>query len=121
LEKLEDCPNCNRPLDQVEYDGQYCGLCDWVSAYVLMESAAARDVMRERRRQITEKDWSRQHDDGHVEEELAQAAACYALPFEIIERLAFNGIQLWPFDDGWTPKTRREDLVRAGAPSPAIR
>lgn len=26
-EKLEDCPDCGKPLDQSEYDMQFCGVC----------------------------------------------------------------------------------------------
>lgn len=26
-EKLESCPDCNKGLDQAEYDGQYCRTC----------------------------------------------------------------------------------------------
>lgn len=27
IEKLETCPDCNKSLDQAEYDGQYCRVC----------------------------------------------------------------------------------------------
>ena len=27
IEKLENCPDCNKTLDQAEYDGQYCRAC----------------------------------------------------------------------------------------------
>lgn len=27
IEKLESCPDCNKSLDQAEYDGQYCRVC----------------------------------------------------------------------------------------------
>ncbi len=27
-EKLENCPHCDKPLDQQEYDGQFCRPCD---------------------------------------------------------------------------------------------
>jgi len=27
IEKLENCPDCNKALDQAEYDGQYCRAC----------------------------------------------------------------------------------------------
>lgn len=28
-EKLEDCPKCNAPLHQSEYDMQFCTSCGW--------------------------------------------------------------------------------------------
>lgn len=27
IEKLENCPDCSKELDQAEYDGQYCRAC----------------------------------------------------------------------------------------------
>lgn len=27
IEKRETCPDCNKLLDQAEYDGQYCRVC----------------------------------------------------------------------------------------------
>lgn len=89
--------------------------------------AAIHDVIAERNRQIDDEGFTGEHDDGHAEDELAAAGACYANPFKIeisgdgiFERPLMDGeVPLgWPggWDDvWWTPKTRRQDLVRAGA------
>lgn len=42
-------------------------------------SAAARDVLAERRRQVSAEGWTPEHDDTHTGGEMAGAAACYAL------------------------------------------
>jgi hypothetical protein len=69
-----------------------------------------RDLMAERRRQVTEEGWSAEHDDAHQTGELAQAAATYAL-FD--NKLAPF---IWPWaPEWWKPKDRRNNLVRAGA------
>lgn len=102
------------------------------------ESHALKDIAAERLRQIELEGWTPEHDDEHIDGEMAQAAAVYAAPFEIqlvearseLER----GKDAWPWRDrvdvsagrgdcpvwGWArtwfkPKGRREDLVRAGA------
>lgn len=56
-----------------------------------------------------------EHDDQHVRGELATAAALYAFPDRI---RAWNDLlaRFWPWGDAfWKPKSRRENLVRAGA------
>ncbi|KWI49312.1 hypothetical protein WM06_21510 [Burkholderia cepacia] len=81
------------------------------------------DVRAERRRQITEKGWTVEHDDEHVCGEIAALAAYYAMP---------AGVRDWPatdtgygatlgqaiLPDGWSAKIgddRRRELVKAGA------
>ena len=83
-------------------------------------NAALRDVAAERRRQVEREGWTPEHDDEHNSNELAIAAACYALPD--YERKAIVSIQqsllnrLWPWSwDWWKPHDRRRDLIRAGA------
>jgi len=76
-----------------------------LNAYEAM-SGAVREIAAERRRQIEEEGWSPEHDDRHAEGQLAAAAACYA----------WAGWPMWPWDRAfWKPKSRRRDLVRAGA------
>lgn len=75
------------------------------------------EVAAERRRQIEREGWTHDHDDAHQANELASAAAMYAL--------SFNGaigpgkpiwVRFWPWDwEWWKPKTRRQDLIRAAA------
>lgn len=85
-------------------------------------SDAARDVLTERRRQITTKGWDHEHDDAHRNDEIAAFAAVYAMP---------EGARDWPAKETgfgqtfaealipfcWEPKfgDRRRDLVKAAA------
>lgn len=99
-------------------------------------SAALRDVATERRRQIDAEGWTMEHDDQHDSDDLALAAACYALPEthrEVFPRkepsdvgrsagesiIIYDDVlcpHLWPWHGGsWRPKDRRADLVRAAA------
>lgn len=76
------------------------------------ETAAVRDVLAERRRQIETEGWTPEHDDTHREGELATAAACYIRP---ALRSATTD-DPWPWDEAWwKPRSRRRDLVRAAA------
>jgi hypothetical protein len=71
-------------------------------------------VIAERFRQIEGEGWSLDHDDAHIDGELARAGACYArnagqprMPNKPID---------WPWrGDWWKPAGFRRDLVRAGA------
>jgi hypothetical protein len=94
----------------------------------LSMSAAARDVLAERRRQIEVEGWTPEHDDSHAAGALASAAACYAIGSMIEIPLVHRGSavmngngkpfvsRIWPFAaHWWKPKSRRYDLVRAGA------
>lgn len=77
-------------------------------------SAAARDVLAERRRQVEQEGWTTGHDDGHSFGQMATAAACYA---------AFTGAypagdpcKYWPWAAAWwKPTDPRRNLVKAGA------
>lgn len=74
-------------------------------------SAAARDVLAERRRQIGAEGWTQEHDDEHSTQELAFAAACYATADEGDAPPA-----VWPWHlSWWKPTDRRRNLVKAGA------
>lgn len=86
------------------------------------QTKALVDVMNERLRQQDEEGWSAEHDDQHVDGDLAWAAVCYALhgspgakpPFGDGEGSLVRA--LWPWDAmWWNPKDRRSDLVRAAA------
>lgn len=80
-----------------------------------VSSAAERDVLAERRRQVEAEGWTPEHDDQHEGGELADAAACYAAT-------AAGAVwgetvpSMWPWARSWwKPRSAREDLVRAGA------
>ncbi|EBI7171804.1 hypothetical protein D3Q73_21415 [Salmonella enterica] len=76
-------------------------------------TSAANDVLAERQRQIHTEGWKPEHDDEHVEGQLADAAACYAL-FATDQRRPVPAH--WPWsDDWWKQRGQRRDLVRAGA------
>ncbi len=73
-------------------------------------SKAINDVLAERKRQINVKGWTTDHDDGHQDGELELAALCY-----IVHGQSGFAPEIWPWDSGWKPKSRRQNLVRAGA------
>lgn len=68
-------------------------------------------ISQERQRQVTQEGWTPEHDDEHVNGELAIAAAVYATPANI------RIVSAWPFDDGFkpTPTDRIRELVKAAA------
>lgn len=89
-------------------------------------------IAKERERQINEEGWSFNHDDNHVDDEMAFAAACYAIPE--LERDYIdteNGGEipaLWPWKETWwkpeyepnlekkcTVRGRIKELTKAGA------
>lgn len=76
-------------------------------------SPAARDVLAERREQITREGWTPEHDDTHSNGALAAAAACYARGEIIVDA---GKQMLWPWHPRWwKPGNRRRELVKAGA------
>lgn len=82
---------------------------------------ATEDVLAERRRQIEGKGFDEEHDDGYSRNELARAAACYAVSDLLWkhEQITDNGHlsrPVWPWSSTWwKPKSPRQDLVRAAA------
>lgn len=79
------------------------------------------EIAAERERQKSVEGWTADHDDRHHREEMAEAAACYAMP-RYTRRLTMAGIgddvlsRIWPWDTKWwKPDTRRRDLIKAGA------
>lgn len=78
--------------------------------------AAARDVVSERQRQVSDEGYQPSRDDVYRNKELAHAAACYALIPPAEEGRTPNCPPLWPWPTAsWKPRGRRENLVRAGA------
>jgi len=78
-------------------------------------SLAARSVLAERRRQVEEEGWTREHDDTHINGELADAAAMYATspPWPHIDGTAPRS---WPWNPSFfKPRDRRSNMVRAAA------
>ncbi|MGY6129144.1 hypothetical protein ACW9YV_27930 (plasmid) [Paraburkholderia strydomiana] len=85
-----------------------------IAAGGAQETAAARDVLAERQRQVTAERWTPAHDDKHSGGDLAQAAGCYA--FHACGVYAGMYPVLWPWQQSWwKPTTPRRDLLKAGA------
>lgn len=79
-------------------------------------TAAARDVLVERRRQITAEGWTPEHDDKHENGDMARAAACYALAAAGYPVDDSAILRFWPWlDSWWRPGDQRRSLVKAGA------
>jgi hypothetical protein len=71
-------------------------------------------VVAERFRQIEGEGWSLEHDDGHIDGELARAGACYAR--NAGRPLSTDRPIDWPWrSDWWKPAGFRRDLVKACA------
>lgn len=71
------------------------------------------ELQVERRRQVVEEGWTPDHDDKHVNGELAKAAAAYAVVGNFLGSFLLS---LWPWDSTWfKPTTKRRNLVKAGA------
>lgn len=76
------------------------------------QTAAARDVLAERRRQVEVEGWMPAHDDMYDEAELSRAAAAYTLQGEH----DFGPPPQWPWKrEWWKPQGERRNLVKAGA------
>lgn len=84
-------------------------------------SAALELIAAERERQITQEGWSVSHDDQHKDNELAEAAVCYAMPEKIRNAIIWNitiRFRIWPWADRFwkpSPDNRIRELVKAGA------
>lgn len=86
-------------------------------------SPGAMAILQERERQETGEGWTPEHDDAHVNGEIAGAAACYVLyglasliPGQLGDRVRLLARDLWPWAaDWWKPATYRRMLVKAGA------
>lgn len=76
-------------------------------------------IALERQRQIAEEGYTAHHDDEHeYDGQMAQAAACYALPESLRGYDHFKGVRMWPWDKRyWKPRpdNRVAELIKAGA------
>lgn len=76
-------------------------------------TAAQRDVLAERIRQVDAEGWTASGDDLHVHREMAFAAACYTLGATFASGSSHD---LWPWNrEWWKPGDDRSNLVKAGA------
>ena len=72
-------------------------------------------IATERNRVIQKEGWTPEHDDTHTEQQLAIAAAAYAIPAE--HRDGWLDAGMWPFEVEWwkpCPEDRIKELVKAG-------
>lgn len=84
---------------------------------------AAADVLAERRRQIEDEGWTPEHDDQHMQGQMALAAGNYALCAGFASKwnggdttLCKPAPQGWPWPRAWwKPTNSRRDLVKAAA------
>ena len=75
------------------------------------QTAAARDVLAERKRQVEVEGWTPAHDDAYLENELPRAASAYTLGGQYVSPPA-----IWPWTGfWWKPRNARANYVRAGA------
>ena len=82
-------------------------------------------IADERERQKKVEGWSEEHDDQHIDNELANAAATYAMDnncrkalTEMCAEPLLPAPPTWPFDDKWwkpSKDNRIKELVKAGA------
>lgn len=95
------------------------------SVQQVIVTKALQDVISERGRQISAEGWTPEHDDEHSTNQLAGAAACYAMHVQnrawVFDENpeSYRNEQAdfkWPWDDKWwKPDNPRRDLVKAGA------
>lgn len=89
-------------------------------------TAAAADVLAERRRQVEVEGWTAKHDAKHGSGDLAAAGGCYALGAAFLltpglryrEYVPASVPRLWPWDARWWKldgRDPRRALVKAGA------
>lgn len=79
-------------------------------------------ITEERKRQIEVEGWTAEHDAKHTTGQLAYAAACYALPNNVINLYAESGMfisfkrwTLFPFAKSWwkpRPTNERQERIR---------
>lgn len=80
-------------------------------------------IIDERQRQIEVEGWTPEHDDEHICDEMARAAACYAMSeehrdYDVRGLVVDYSPTGWPWADEWwkpTPDDRIRELVKAGA------
>nr|WP_313037315.1 hypothetical protein [Achromobacter ruhlandii] len=80
------------------------------------QTAAARDVLAERQRQINVEGWTPEHDDQYTAGDMAAAAACYANQGRYHYPEPGLPGPKWPWAaEWWKPSTYRRNLEKAGA------
>ncbi|MGK8222201.1 hypothetical protein ACRS2S_19945 [Achromobacter xylosoxidans] len=79
-------------------------------------TAAARDVLAERQRQVSAEGWTPEQDDRYTHGDMASAAACYANQGRYHFPEPGKPGPNWPWAaEWWKPSTYRRNLEKAGA------
>ncbi|WP_336724643.1 hypothetical protein [Achromobacter ruhlandii] len=79
-------------------------------------TAAARDVLAERQRQVSAEGWTPEQDDRYTHGDMASAAACYANQSRYHFPEPGKPGPTWPWAaEWWKPSTYRRNLEKAGA------
>lgn len=113
LAALESAPHVNEKPKN-EHDG--ADVLTALEPAPATPAEAAKDVLAERQRQISTEGWTPEHDDTHINREMAQAAACYTLNAAGWKTEALR--ECWPraWASAWfKPTDQRHNLVKAGA------
>jgi len=82
------------------------------------DNPGAAAIAAERARQIEKEGWTPEHDDEHDDEQIAMAAACYAMPGRAMRESHPRQPYGWPWDaTAWKPcpDNRVRELTKAGA------
>lgn len=80
-----------------------------------MNTKALDDVIAERKRQCEKEGYSTEHDDQYKNNELARAAASYAVGGGLFTINLNVPLQVWPYYWDYKPKDKRQSLVVAAA------
>lgn len=77
-------------------------------------------IAEERNAHLSREGWTAERDDAYIDEQLAEAAACYATPFHDRPFSVRDGQLplIWPWEKKWwkpTPENRIRELQKAGA------
>lgn len=108
LRRRMNCSVCGAPEEH--FTGEDC--VDHLLSRLEAFGAVVGEIAAERRRQIEREGYTTAHDDEHDRGELAYAAAAYV----VVDLPSHHGAEtFWPWDDGFKPKDRRSNLVRAAA------
>jgi hypothetical protein len=73
-------------------------------------------IETERRRQIESEGWSAEHDDEHADGQMAMAAALYATPVLLYQKVdranCISFVDPWPWDDRWDKRPEDGNVIQ---------
>lgn len=99
---------CGEPLEKA--------IASALRAAATVQEGGAWLIVKERERQLHGENWSAHHDDQHVDGELSDAAACYAMGVKWRNHEGTIPSRMWPWEiNAWKPGNRIRELMKAGA------